>query len=1806
MKKILGLDVGTTSIGWAIVEATNDKKANEKTGEIAVTDINNDRIGIYKDAVGVRIISQDTERFDRGLTLNDPKGSTLTPTATRRKYRGSRRMKNRYKLRRDKLLYVLEAIGIKPDGSFKLEIYNEEKRRWKDEAKNSKWYSKEKEFFINSKGQKQRKKRREGDIGEQLYKLRNDAINNPIDLQDLGRILLHFNQLRGYSSDRFSKEEKPKFDYYIAEVLEADLDNKVAITEGDNKDEIKYYKVAVKLKFEEPFNIADEENKQFITEISGFTFKKDINFKPGDFVTIKKPEFKQDKKGRNIVAEYYKITFTTPDPIDWNYRYQELQKNLSEWCETGGTVGSYFYKFFYDDATPKEHRLNRIRNNVVNREWYERELDKIWNIQYNNNKVFFDNLSIEKIVKAAFKDYQPILNEVLKKDGLKEQLKYLIKDKIIYYQRPWQQAKNKGQCPFEKILIKKEAVIKGTGNKELVEEYVGRTVTPRSHPLFQEFKIWQQVNNVRLFLNTTDAKVDLFNNEEEFTKQTGKQIEEVKELLYNALKNSKTLSWRVFVKEQLGVQNVFDELEDQTNKRKPKKGVDTETGETSDAYFSVNFRKRKKDGTYEDIKLKGNTTKSELQKILYDKDDHWFNQIHSDKQSISNLQLLWEIIYDITNADETKVSEIIEKHFGFDKNICTQLANIKFDDAGMGNLSAKAIRQILPLMSNGQLITEKASKRIRSIIALNTIEKEKQTDERLEGLKNFIPDKKARLRLSKLQTEQDFKYLNYWEATAVVYGSHSVKNTQIQQEIKRVKSNSMNNPVVERIVNETISVVNEIYRTYDFDEVRIELSRELKASMDERQQMWEGMIDGATKNEWAKQMLREAKQALLEDNRNVENLDTEASNKNNIDKIKIIEDVVKYKKPEEYKNKSKKYKLNEPTKAELKKYLLWLEQNFKCPYTDQPIPFTDVFARGKVVEIEHILPRERYYLNSYANKVITWREVNQVKQNNGNRTAYEFIVSKRVENTVKVGNKEIPIVAASEWESHVKSMFPKGGKRANLLRKEIPEDPIERTLKETQYINKKLKEKLSELVGNEKVWVTSGAVTDILRDRWHLNNVMKELMRNRFENFEIPTGKKSFKIKTLEEQEDMLKQIHEGLTGEFKIFKIPTGKKYIEIKEVDELKKISDELENTIKENQSIGGKKVKAFEYSTSEETSETKNLTHVTKHYNSKTEKWEDVEVFEGYSKRLDHRHHALDAIIIACTKQNHIQYINTLNAINTADIEDDESKKVKYNSIKNDVCIGNSSKGFKTPWDENKFIPEIKKSLEEIIISHKNTRLLISPSKHRTAKEIQSGKIASIRGELHKETNYAKRNYFEGGKTDVVKLIPLLFKKRHENQLQTMVHQKSFEEIIKETVLKEKYQDILIPLFKKYDDILFNDKLVKESGKQVLREIQNDNLLLDIMTGEPIKWLSTYSEKDKSSRPLGLSMNLNNEKEVRNIADPRIKRLAEYRLNYVNEQIASIDKLDRDKKEKDSLKARAKELKLYSNAIYEVRVKKNENSFEWIELKYFNSSDFDKISYAKPETTRQVKEKLTKHGLSELKKTYFKNPIFLSEKPIEVKKVRQKSYFQNLFEVTPKRYVQIEETFMTYFFKEKQGGDSSKIKVIKFLKFIDAINIINALKPDSIDYKKLIEKEKSNEELQNGVEYDLIFTLVKNDLVYLPKAELTEEQIKEINWGDKKELVPYLYIVKDMNPSLNTIVFQQFYKADTIEISEADAKSIFKNPDLKKQVEEIKYGTVPMLQHCIKVFTDKLGKKIIPYWEFPNGCWDEDAAKRVGLIN
>jgi CRISPR-associated endonuclease Csn1 len=91
MKKILGLDLGTNSIGWALI----DQNFEEKQGNIL--------------ALGSRIIPMSQDAID---AFGD--GVAQSQTAERTRLRGVRRIKERHLLRRERLNRVLNMLGFLP------------------------------------------------------------------------------------------------------------------------------------------------------------------------------------------------------------------------------------------------------------------------------------------------------------------------------------------------------------------------------------------------------------------------------------------------------------------------------------------------------------------------------------------------------------------------------------------------------------------------------------------------------------------------------------------------------------------------------------------------------------------------------------------------------------------------------------------------------------------------------------------------------------------------------------------------------------------------------------------------------------------------------------------------------------------------------------------------------------------------------------------------------------------------------------------------------------------------------------------------------------------------------------------------------------------------------------------------------------------------------------------------------------------------------------------------------------------------------------------------------------------------------------------------------------------------------------------------------------------------------------------------------------------------------------------------------------------------------------------------------------
>ncbi len=193
MGRILGLDLGTNSIGWAIVEADiNIKGQVEKYTSIIDS--------------GVRIFPEGLEPDTIGKGQNEK-----SRNAKRREFRQKRRQFYRKRLRKIKLLEILIEKNMCPLSMHDLD-------GWKKYHKDITGTQRE---FPNTP-----------EFNEWLklnpYELRNRAVKEEITLQELGRILYHFIQRRGFVSSRKDQNSDTG-------TLYKGKDDKVGISETQDK-----------------------------------------------------------------------------------------------------------------------------------------------------------------------------------------------------------------------------------------------------------------------------------------------------------------------------------------------------------------------------------------------------------------------------------------------------------------------------------------------------------------------------------------------------------------------------------------------------------------------------------------------------------------------------------------------------------------------------------------------------------------------------------------------------------------------------------------------------------------------------------------------------------------------------------------------------------------------------------------------------------------------------------------------------------------------------------------------------------------------------------------------------------------------------------------------------------------------------------------------------------------------------------------------------------------------------------------------------------------------------------------------------------------------------------------------------------------------------------------------------------------------------------------------------------------------------------------------------------------------------------
>lgn len=439
--------------------------------------------------------------------------------------------------------------------------------------------------------------------------------------------------------------------------------------------------------------------------------------------------------------------------------------------------------------------------------------------------------------------------------------------------------------------------------------------------------------------------------------------------------------------------------------------------------------------------IKGNSTKTELLKYL-DKDSPLLRfdikiQTSDSEAYLANrktgellesksskivsgdienqpLYKLWHTIYSI--SDQTECSNALQKNFGLDANIANNLAGIDFTNSSFGNKSVKAIRKLLPYLMEGYIYSDAAS----------------------------------------------FAGYNH---TNSMTKDESLKR-KLAESISTLPKNSLRQPIVEKILNHVINLVNVIIdekqgwvtqkeREQNQFEIRIELARELKQSKEERNETFSSLSQREREN-----------------------------------------DIIRKRIDAEYKNSGVRATRNNVIKWRLFHEISSDESklNAVCIYCGQPFSITDAL-RGSSIDIEHIIPKSLFFDDSQSNKTLTHRRCNEDKDN---RTAFDFMSTKGEDKL----NEYIERV-----DRLYKAKIIGKGKRNKLLMPadKIPQDFISRQLGETRYITRKAKEILKQVSYN--VWSTSGNVTAYLRDKWGWDDVIMNLQLAKYRELNLTEWK---------------------------------------------------------------------------------------------------------------------------------------------------------------------------------------------------------------------------------------------------------------------------------------------------------------------------------------------------------------------------------------------------------------------------------------------------------------------------------------------------------------------------------------------------------------------------------------------------------------------------------------------------------------------------------------------------------------------------
>lgn len=346
-------------------------------------------------------------------------------------------------------------------------------------------------------------------------------------------------------------------------------------------------------------------------------------------------------------------------------------------------------------------------------------------------------------------------------------------------------------------------------------------------------------------------------------------------------------------------------------------------------------------------------------------------------------------------------------------------------------------------------------------------------------------------------------------AQYIVYDRYSETSDAIRRKtpqdiddyLKNFKQYSLRNPIVEQMIAETLRVVRDIWKKYgDISEIHVELGREMKKIASERKELDDAMKINENTNLRIKSLLMELKENS-DGKLHVDNVRPYSSTHQEI--LKIYEDGVIKSNINIPDDILKISKSAQPTRSELQRYKLWLEQKYRSPYTGEFIPLGKLFTSE--YEVEHIIPQSRYFDDSFSNKVICEAAINRLKDR---QLGFEFIKNHHGEKVSLGLGKEVEIFSVEGYQAFVNDNYANNPlkRKKTFIRRDSR--IIYRASTKRYAIYQQDCDEIIVKCGSRRrragcrlknITICTGNVTSVLKRDWGLDAVWNNLIISRFE-----------------------------------------------------------------------------------------------------------------------------------------------------------------------------------------------------------------------------------------------------------------------------------------------------------------------------------------------------------------------------------------------------------------------------------------------------------------------------------------------------------------------------------------------------------------------------------------------------------------------------------------------------------------------------------------------------------------------------------